>query len=118
MVGNFSEITAFYKKLKNVEESDIVTIMKGLSQRNKIIICTNDALPTLFCDRGIFGSVTVKMVDLPIVDSCGAGDAFAAGFLFSLQKQLSVRECVETGNVWARNFIIENSKLLAEIQSN
>ena len=52
----------------------------------------------------IFYEIPTNAVD--VVDATGAGDAFAAGFLYGIKNDLSVQECARIGNIFA-GFIIK-----------
>lgn len=70
---------------------------KLLEYGPKIIVCTlgeNGALITT--ENAHFISPAKKVEN--IVDTTGAGDAFAAGFLFGLIKNKSLEECAKLGN--------------------
>lgn len=114
--GNQTEIIVLAQKLgiigKDVTEetADYKSIIKALAEfdkvdgRKRLIVCTFGAQPTLGCETG--GEVIERAV-LPIdtskiVDTNGAGDSFAGGFLALYTKGASLEKCIDAGSYAAR----------------
>ncbi|KAH0787093.1 Adenosine kinase [Histomonas meleagridis] len=112
--GNNTEIICLAKKLNLVENDvpeesvDVRNIIEKLSDygnpRNKrIIISTMGKEPTIGCESGS-KPIEVKTISVSsdkIVDTNGAGDSFAGGFLAYYIKGESLQKCIEAGNYCA-----------------
>jgi sugar/nucleoside kinase (ribokinase family) len=58
---------------------------------------------------------TIGVIDVNPIDTTGAGDLYASGFLFGLSKGLPLQECGELGALLAGNVIeFMGSKMSAE----
>ena len=121
--ANRAEATHFCQKLnfkidcQNIEDVAL-KLCKNIPKINKtkkrIVVVTNGANPAACCqydhetDKIMFiGSFDVK--DVPqenIVDTNGAGDSFAGGFLSQLVKGKKLEECMKAGH-WAASIIIQ-----------
>ncbi len=95
---NEDEIKALYKSddlhksIKNViQNCDIVVVTKG-NKGSEIISKDNQFI--------------INAIDIPkVIDKNGAGDAFAAGFLFGFSKNYKINQCGELGNMAATEMI-------------
>ena len=43
----------------------------------------------------------ISTKEVPVIDTTGAGDNFAAGFLYGLSKNFSLKDCASFGNLIA-----------------
>eukprot|EP01126_Amoeba_proteus_P033357 TRINITY_DN3274_c0_g1_i3.p1 TRINITY_DN3274_c0_g1~~TRINITY_DN3274_c0_g1_i3.p1 ORF type:complete len:364 (+),score=63.29 TRINITY_DN3274_c0_g1_i3:61-1092(+) len=104
VIGNESEAEAFAKK-SGWDAEDLQAAALKLSQLPKIgrpdrtVVFTQGPRPTIVARTN-----TVTLYDVPpvprdrIVDTNGAGDAFAGGFLAGLALDKSIEDCVKAGN--------------------
>jgi adenosine kinase len=98
--------------------SELCIQLAKLSKRNKnkkrVVVITNGPNPAYICEYDhALHRVTYFGQNLPdfvpnehIVDTNGAGDAFAGGFLSKFVKSKSLEECVRAGH-WAAAMIIQ-----------
>ena len=110
--GNQTEILVLAQKLglvgKDVEEekADYKAIVKALADYEKIegrkrcVVCTMGASPTLACETGgeIVSRDVIPIEKEKIVDTNGAGDAFAGGFLAYFCKGAPLEKCIDAGS--------------------
>jgi adenosine kinase len=111
VIGNEGEALA-YAESHGVETTDIAKIAEHLanlpkvnSKRDRIAVITQGTLPTIVAIQGKQGtkSYTVPPIDQKdIIDTNGAGDAFAGGFVAGLVQGKSVDESVIMGQWLAR----------------
>lgn len=72
----------------------VVTLGKGLTMGDANIIC-------YVCNQqGEYKIKPAGKVEEPKLDTTGAGDAFAAGFIFGLIENKTVKECGILGGLW------------------
>ncbi len=88
--------------------------LTGLDDFDAGIAALKDKVPLLVVTRGADGAVAVSGNDraaVPaepierVVDTTGAGDLFAAGFLFGYVRERSLAECLKLGAVCAAEII-------------
>lgn len=80
-------------------ELDERTMCKALSRNSsKVVILKRGNQPTLIYENNEFTEVPTQNV-MHILDSVGAGDAFAAGFTHGLLTRKSLTESVHFGNI-------------------
>lgn len=98
------------EELKSLILSDHIDydkIRRMVAQNSKLIlVITRSEKGAIVFDaqNDIFYEIPTNAVD--VVDATGAGDAFAAGFLYGIKNDLSVQECARIGNIFA-GFIIK-----------
>jgi adenosine kinase len=121
IIGNADEFAAFYEAMFGGEGKDIGTkeILKKLAVGGKAVVCTNADKPTYYSVGSMFGKISVERIprsEKTVIDTCGAGDAFAAGFIskYGENPKGHLVEYIGKGHEWARNYIVENSRLLSE----
>lgn len=99
-IGNEQEMKAYYK---TDDDKELFELLKG---QNYITAIT----------RGKDGAVVIKdkeVITVPCrlvekaVDTTGAGDAFAAGFLYGFVNGYSMEKCAYIGNEVAREAVME-----------
>lgn len=93
--ADVTEQTADYKdiceKLANFE------VVEG---KKRTVVCTLGAQPTIACETGkepVSRSV-IPIANEDIVDTNGAGDAFAGGFLALYTKGATLEKCIDAGS--------------------
>ncbi|KAG8219297.1 Ribokinase-like protein [Butyriboletus roseoflavus] len=107
VIGNESEAQEYAKAILKSDTTDIAQIAKGIATyrkanatRPRIVVITQGPESTILVDGAnpakVF-AVTPIASEL-IVDTNGAGDAFAGGFLGAYVAGKSLAECVEVGH--------------------
>ena len=93
---------------------DEVRHLTGCGEFVECVEALSKHVPTLVITRGARGAVAVErdyLVEIPappverIVDTTGAGDLFAAGFLAAQCRGRPLKACLETGSVAAAEII-------------
>lgn len=93
------EEARYLADLFNVRESSIPSFSEEIIRRFSLDYCV-----VTLGQRGAFvASTDNKQVYVPgykvdLVDTCGSGDAFAAGFIYRILRGRSLRECCDLGN--------------------
>ncbi len=115
LFGNESEAEAFAKE-QNFGTTDIKTIAKKMAalpkfngSRVRTVVITQGSNPTVVYKNGEIKEYPV--IHIPpdeIVDTNGAGDAFAGGFMAQLVQDQSLDDCIRCAN-YAANLIIQRS---------
>ncbi|KXS16296.1 adenosine kinase-like protein [Gonapodya prolifera JEL478] len=117
LFGNESEAQAFAKahgwtelvepKVDVAAIADkIAALPKKNEARPRLVVITQGADSTVVSYKGERKVYPVKKVDpVKVIDTNGAGDAFAAGFLAKLVLGKSIDECVEAGHYVASEVI-------------
>ena len=106
VIGNETEAQA-YADAHNLGTTDMSAIARHLAdlpkrntQRPRVAVVTQGSGPTLVATQGVAGvqSFPVHALgDDEIVDSSGAGDAFAGGFLAGVVRGEVLARCVDQG---------------------
>lgn len=112
LIGNESEILA-YAESHNIESTNIETIAKAIAvlpkanpARERVVIVTQGLGNTIVVTANKFESgaeTTTKLYPVhaidssSIIDTNGAGDAFAGGFLGALVQGEPVDKCIDVG---------------------
>ena len=109
--GNTTEMVCMGKMLKILpeeakeEETDLKQLTKDLANWNnppqkRIIVTTNGAKETIACESGSEPVVRTPMAieKSKIVDTNGAGDSFAGGFLAYYIQKAPLAKCVDAGH--------------------
>ncbi|MCQ2915031.1 MAG: adenosine kinase [Alphaproteobacteria bacterium] len=87
LIGNEREIRGCFDIDK--EKTDINEFMKVLNSKHQVLAMTRGSKGAyILCDEGIYAIPSEN--HLSVIDSTGAGDAFAAGFLFGLSQGFSL----------------------------
>jgi len=107
VIGNESEAQEYAKAILKSDTTDIAQIAKGIAAypkdnaRQRVVIITQGPESTILVDKanpeGKVYPVTPIASEL-IVDTNGAGDAFAGGFLGAYVAGKTLGECVEVGH--------------------
>ena len=96
VIGNEHEWVALY-------ETDLDTALDRAAELCEIVVCTRGGEAVTIARRGDFVDVPVERRD--VVDATGAGDQFAAGFLYGLSTGRDMRTCGRMGVVAAAEVI-------------
>ena len=106
MIGNETEATS-YADSHDLKTHDIPTIAKALAnlpkenkQRKRVAIITEGTDPTIIAIQGEEEVKTFPVHQIEkseIVDTAGAGDAFAGGFFAGVAKGEKLETCVDMG---------------------
>ena len=110
IIGNEAEAEAWASANDLPDPSDIHAIAKALAQqpkfnptRDRIVIFTHGSQPTIVVSSSTPDDVKTYTVNAlkneEIVDTNGAGDAFAGGFLGALAAGKSLDEAIEVGHI-------------------
>lgn len=104
LVENYVDIV-----FANEEESKAFTgkepleALKDMAQKSKVVIVKTGSKGALaMCDGQI---ATVPAIPVSCIDTNGAGDAFAAGFLYGITKNCSLATCATIGTILAGNVV-------------
>ncbi|WP_260483766.1 adenosine kinase [Sphingomicrobium flavum] len=93
---------------------DEAIILTGLATLDAALAQLSAKVPTLVVTRGQAGALAIEngeRVDVPaapvgkVIDTTGAGDMFAAGFLTARAKGHDLKRCLETGGLAAADVI-------------
>jgi sugar/nucleoside kinase (ribokinase family) len=98
LFANEAELRSLY------ETSDFDAAVAAVRRDGKLAAVTRGAAGSLVVSAGIVEAVPAHAVET-IVDTTGAGDLFAAGFLFGLASGVPLRVCGELGNLAAAEVI-------------
>lgn len=97
VIGNEKEWTSLYQ-VNDLDEA------LALAQRDcRIVVCTRSGDPVVLIHDG--HRVTAPVNTVTPVDATGAGDQFAAGFLYGLVRGHSLETCGRMGNIAAAEVI-------------
>jgi ribokinase len=77
-------------------QPDVKTAVRTLSAHFPLTVITLGARGALACDGEVI--IESPAFHVPIVDTTGAGAAFASGFLYGLLQKWSLTSCVTLGN--------------------
>lgn len=116
IIGNYDEM----KKLKELifpEYPSVQYMMQEISREDKVIISTNGEKEICFADGGMTKNLPPKDIDMENLDTCGAGDYFAAGFIAAYYKDEKTEECVKTGIEWAGKYIEKLSREMEKLNN-
>uniref|UniRef100_A0A0N5AAD8 Adenosine kinase n=1 Tax=Syphacia muris TaxID=451379 RepID=A0A0N5AAD8_9BILA len=122
LFGNESEAAAF-AEVFDLKTTDVAEIAKTISKmpmknsgRQRLVIFTQGADPTYVVSGDTVMKYAVhKLSHSEIVDTNGAGDAFAGGFLAQYIQEKPVEECVCCGHFAAATIIKQNGCTLPAV---
>ena len=98
--GNASEIMAL------AGESDLYRAVAAVAERCPLVVATRGANGALVVYRGTQFAVSAQPVE-KAVDTTGAGDAYAAGFLFGLARGWPIDNCAHLAAATAAQIITQ-----------
>jgi len=85
-------------KLLGLEVTDIKALLVGLQKMGpKVVVITDGPAGTYAYDGGKFWHMPI--VEAPVVERTGAGDAFGSGFLGAYMQGKPLDECLKWGTV-------------------
>jgi sugar/nucleoside kinase (ribokinase family) len=99
LFANEAEIISLYQA-KGFD--DALTHVQG--HKDKIIVMTRSEKGSVVCQNGNIHAVPAEKVDR-VVDTTGAGDLYAAGFLYGLTQNLNLTDCARIGSIAAAEII-------------
>jgi sugar/nucleoside kinase (ribokinase family) len=99
LFANEAEIVSLYRA-KDFDEA--VTHVQR--HKNKIMVVTRSEKGSVVCHNGNIHAVPAEKVER-VVDTTGAGDLYAAGFLYGLSQQMSLQDCARVGGIAAAEII-------------
>ncbi|KDN45917.1 Ribokinase-like protein [Tilletiaria anomala UBC 951] len=114
VVGNESEFEAYAASHSLADPKDLKAIAQhiadlpatfGSLQQKRYVVCTNGAQPTILAVQGESSQKEIPTAQVPdseIVDTNGAGDAFAGGVLGALLLGKTIEQAVEVGQKLGR----------------
>jgi sugar/nucleoside kinase (ribokinase family) len=91
LFGNHEEFSILAGGLK--EDDSILAFVEKMAG---IVVMKTGAAGACVCHGGNRSRVPVRPAQ--VVDTTGAGDSFAGGFLFELLREKTLTQCAETGN--------------------
>jgi sugar/nucleoside kinase (ribokinase family) len=92
------------KALLQIDEIDFDAISKIAKENNLILVVTRSENGALIFASGKYYEIPTHKIALA-VDTTGAGDCFAAGFLYGLVNNYSLEKSAEIGNLLAGKII-------------
>lgn len=109
VMGNLDEM----KQLKDIlypKYDSVESMMASEAKNGKIFVSTNAEKEVYYSQNGQCGKVHAKQIRLKSLDTCGAGDYFAAGFISAYYSKIEcAKTCAEIGCEWASDFIEKSS---------
>eukprot|EP01062_Namystynia_karyoxenos_P083549 TRINITY_DN9629_c0_g1_i1.p1 TRINITY_DN9629_c0_g1~~TRINITY_DN9629_c0_g1_i1.p1 ORF type:complete len:1131 (+),score=294.71 TRINITY_DN9629_c0_g1_i1:80-3472(+) len=111
LFGNAEEACALAKALKLCDTDNVRVVAKALQEYEKsgrprtVIITRGPDNVVVAAEDGVTSFDTTRLPPEQVIDTNGAGDAFAGGFLAKRLQGATVAECVRTGQ-WAASVII------------
>jgi sugar/nucleoside kinase (ribokinase family) len=97
LFANEAEILSLY------ESSDLSAALDLARKACPVVVVTRSAAGSLVASAA--GSITVAAAPTDVIDTTGAGDQYAAGFLFGLARGKPLGECGELGSFAAAEVI-------------
>jgi sugar/nucleoside kinase (ribokinase family) len=99
LFANEAEIISLYRA-KDFDEA----LSQVQRHKNKTLVVTRSEKGSVVCQNGGVHAVPAEKVER-IVDTTGAGDLYAAGFLYGLTQQMSATDCARVGGIAAAEII-------------
>jgi sugar/nucleoside kinase (ribokinase family) len=99
LFANEAEIVSLYRA-KDFDEA----LTHVQRHKDKIMVVTRSEKGSVVCQNGNMHAVPAEKVDR-VVDTTGAGDLYAAGFLYGLSQQMSLQDCARVGSIAAAEII-------------
>ncbi|RVE47139.1 hypothetical protein evm_008216 [Chilo suppressalis] len=124
LFGNEAEAEAFAKAF-NIESTDLkeiavkIAAMPKLNEsRRRVVVITQGCDPVILVENGEISLIPVSVLAREqIVDTNGAGDAFAGGFLAQMVLGAPYKTCVKCG-IYTATHIIQHSGCTFSGESN
>lgn len=129
VVGNRDEVESLYSIIFEEEQNTEFSPESFLAFKSKKIVVTNGDQPTYYLYNEMIESSECSVINIlpPVtgslneptpIDTNGAGDSFAAGLVYGIYNDYSLKDSILVGHQWAREYIISNSKNMAEFMSS
>jgi sugar/nucleoside kinase (ribokinase family) len=99
LFANEAEIISLYQARTF---DDALTHVQG--HKDKMIVVTRSEKGSVVCENGSMHAVPAEKVER-VVDTTGAGDLYAAGFLYGLTQQMNLADCARVGSIAAAEII-------------
>jgi sugar/nucleoside kinase (ribokinase family) len=99
LFANEAEIMSLYQA-KSFDEA--LSQLQG--HKGKVMVVTRSEKGSVVCHDGATHAVPAEKVER-VVDTTGAGDLFAAGFLYGLTQQKDLADCARIGSIAAAEII-------------
>jgi sugar/nucleoside kinase (ribokinase family) len=99
LFANEAEIISLYQA-KDFDQA----LAQVLNHKTKTIAVTRSEKGSVVCHDGNVHTVPAEKVDR-VIDTTGAGDLYAAGFLYGLTQQMSMSDCARIGGIAAAEII-------------
>jgi sugar/nucleoside kinase (ribokinase family) len=99
LFANEAEIVSLYQ-VKDFDQA----LAQVRQHKSKIIAVTRSEKGSVVCHEGNVNAVAAEKVER-VVDTTGAGDLYAAGFLYGLTQQMSLTDCARIGGIAAAEII-------------
>jgi sugar/nucleoside kinase (ribokinase family) len=99
LFANEAEIVSLYRA-KDFDEA----LSHVQRHKNKIMVVTRSEKGSVVCHDGNVNAVPAEKV-ARVVDTTGAGDLYAAGFLHGLSQEMSLTDCARVGGIAAAEII-------------
>jgi sugar/nucleoside kinase (ribokinase family) len=99
LFANEAEVISLYRAKEFAE-----ALSHLQRDKSKIIVVTRSEKGSVICHNGNVHAVPAEKIDR-VVDTTGAGDLYAAGFLYGLTQQMDLRDCARIGGVAAAEVI-------------
>ena len=99
LFANEAELISLYRA-KDFDEA----LTHVQRHRNKIMVVTRSEKGSVVCHDGNVNAIPAEKVTR-VVDTTGAGDLYASGFLYGLSQQMSLTDCARVGGIAAAEII-------------
>lgn len=97
------------------QQSEVAQAAQHLLQRAEIVVITLGGRGALLCTRQAASELIVGQ-QVQVLDTNGAGDAFAGGFLYALTRQWSLQQAAQLGNKVAAQVVSQYGARLSYAQ--
>lgn len=109
IIGNRFEILEFGRQIFNYE-FDLKRCIEMLARPDKLVICTDGKNMIRYATACVFKEIDVTPIKMQHLNTCGAGDAFAAGVLIEIYNNQNRDNVINRGIECARKWILEMSE--------
>jgi sugar/nucleoside kinase (ribokinase family) len=99
LFANEAEIISLYKA-KDFDEA----LAQVQRHKNKVMVLTRSEKGSVVCHDGNVHAVPAAKIER-VVDTTGAGDLYASGFLYGLTQQMNLADCARVGGIAAAEII-------------
>ena len=100
LFGNETELLSLYQT-KNLNEAT------GLVQDDcEIVAVTRDSRGSIVIENRRVFEIAAQKIDT-VIDTTGAGDLYASGFLYGITRDMDIRQCGRLGGLAASSIITQ-----------